>query len=94
MSKKDKPCYKITNWAKYNEALVNRGDLTFWISNEVIQEWKHKNNVSVHEQLAHKLSVRSKKRGTKAKNGVSRRRQESVAACRSNVIATPKSKSP
>lgn len=44
MSMKDKPRYKITNWAKYNEALVNRGDLTFWISDKVIQEWKHKNN--------------------------------------------------
>ena len=38
MSKKDKPRYKITNWAKYNETLVNRGDLTFWISDKVIQE--------------------------------------------------------
>jgi hypothetical protein len=41
---KDKPRYKIINWAKYNEALVNRGNLTFWISEEVIQEWKHKND--------------------------------------------------
>jgi hypothetical protein len=48
MAKTDKPRYKITNWAKYNEALVNRGDLTFWISDRVIQEWKHKN--SKHRQ--------------------------------------------
>ena len=39
-----KPRYKIINWAKYNEALVNRGNLSFWISDEVIQEWKHKND--------------------------------------------------
>ncbi len=44
MRKKDKPRYKITNWAKYNEALVNRGNLTFWISDKVIAEWRHKNN--------------------------------------------------
>jgi hypothetical protein len=42
--KKDKSRYQIRNWAKYNEALVNRGDLTFWISDEVVQEWKHKND--------------------------------------------------
>ena len=42
--KKDKPRYKIRNWAKYNEALVNRGNLTFWISDKVLQEWKHKND--------------------------------------------------
>jgi len=42
--RKDKPRYQIRNWAKYNEALVNRGNLTFWISDEVIQEWKHKND--------------------------------------------------
>ena len=41
---KDKPRYKITNWAKYNEALVQRGDLSFWISDEVIQAWNHKND--------------------------------------------------
>jgi len=41
---KDKPRYKITNWAKYNEALVNRGNLTFWITDEVVQAWKHKND--------------------------------------------------
>ena len=43
-AKTDKPRYQIRNWAKYNEALVNRGDLTFWISDEVVQEWKHKND--------------------------------------------------
>jgi len=35
--------YKIRNWAKYNEALVNRGDITFWFSDEIIAQWKHEN---------------------------------------------------
>jgi hypothetical protein len=43
MRKKDKPRYKITNRAKDNEALVNRGNLTFWISDEVIAKWRHNN---------------------------------------------------
>ena len=43
MAKKTKPAYKIRNGAKYNEALVNRGNLTFWISDELIDEWRHDN---------------------------------------------------
>lgn len=43
MSKKTKPTYQIRNWAKSHEALVNRGNLTFWISDELIDEWRHDN---------------------------------------------------
>ncbi|OEF90819.1 hypothetical protein A1QY_03215 [Vibrio anguillarum] len=35
-----KPRYKTTNWRKYNNSLVNRGSLTFWIDEESITEWK------------------------------------------------------
>jgi len=35
--------YKIGNWAKYNESLVNRGDITFWFSSEILEQWKHDN---------------------------------------------------
>lgn len=35
--------YKIRNWAKYNEALVNRGDITFWFSDEILEQWQHDN---------------------------------------------------
>ncbi len=31
--------FKITNWAAYNKALVNRGSLTFWLDESVIQAW-------------------------------------------------------
>ncbi len=34
------PRYKTTNWKHYNQALVNRGSLTFWIDEEAIQLWK------------------------------------------------------
>ncbi|EIO2938262.1 IS5/IS1182 family transposase, partial [Vibrio vulnificus] len=32
-----KPRYKTTNWKHYNQALINRGSLTFWIDEEAIQ---------------------------------------------------------
>ena len=31
---KNKTSYKITNWKKYNQALVKRGSLTFWFDEE------------------------------------------------------------
>ncbi|WP_412500261.1 IS5 family transposase [Shewanella chilikensis] len=34
-----KPRYKTTNWKQYNQALINRGSLTFWIDEEAIQQW-------------------------------------------------------
>ena len=39
-----KKTYKITNWTKYNESLVRRGDITFWFSDETIQQWEHPND--------------------------------------------------
>ncbi|WP_422530720.1 transposase [Vibrio harveyi] len=32
--------YKTNNWKQYNQALINRGSLTFWIDEEAISEWK------------------------------------------------------
>ena len=34
------PRYKTTNWKQYNQALINRCSLTFWIDKERIREWK------------------------------------------------------
>jgi hypothetical protein len=28
--------YNIRNWAKYNEALINRYDITFWFSDDIL----------------------------------------------------------
>jgi len=39
-----KGTYKITNWSKYNESLVQRGSITFWFSEDVIDRWHHANN--------------------------------------------------
>lgn len=32
--------YRIRNWPEYNAALKQRGSLTFWVSAEVIKQWK------------------------------------------------------
>jgi hypothetical protein len=37
--KKDKTTYKITNWAEYNAALVSRGSVTIWLSDDVLASW-------------------------------------------------------
>lgn len=39
MSKKQR--YRIRNWRDYNEALVNRGSITFWFDEEAISQWHH-----------------------------------------------------
>ena len=41
-----KKSYKITNWKKYNESLVQRGSITFWFSDDVIDQWEHANEES------------------------------------------------
>lgn len=37
---KKKAQYRVKNWAAYNESLVQRGSITFWIDDEVIKTWK------------------------------------------------------
>jgi IS5 family transposase len=34
-----KIAYKIRNWKQYNRALVNRGNLTIWISADAVESW-------------------------------------------------------
>lgn len=38
-----KKSYRVANWREYNESLVNRGDITFWFSEDVIARWEHDN---------------------------------------------------
>jgi hypothetical protein len=44
MTAKVKTSYKVTNWSKYNESLVRRGDVTFWFDEDVIDAWEHDND--------------------------------------------------
>lgn len=39
MHPKYKTKYRITNWADYDKALVKRGDITLWISEDAIKSW-------------------------------------------------------
>jgi hypothetical protein len=43
MAKKTKAIYRVTNWKKYNESLVRRGDITLWFAEDVIAAWEHAN---------------------------------------------------
>jgi hypothetical protein len=35
---------KIINWKEYNDALVQRGNFTLWIADDVIEHWLHEND--------------------------------------------------
>jgi hypothetical protein len=37
---KYKTKYRVSNWAEYDRALVRRGDITLWISEDAIEGWK------------------------------------------------------
>ena len=34
---------KARDWSKYNQSLVNRGDITLWFSDDLIESWNHEN---------------------------------------------------
>ncbi|OHY96873.1 hypothetical protein BJD16_01045 [Aeromonas sobria] len=34
----------ITNWPQYNRPLINRGELTFWINADAMNNWFHHNH--------------------------------------------------
>ncbi|EEX30854.1 transposase [Vibrio coralliilyticus ATCC BAA-450] len=36
-----KPKYRAKNWPQYNQSLINRGSLTFWIDETAIKQWNH-----------------------------------------------------
>ncbi len=38
--KKTKRTYRLRNWKEYNKALVGRGSLTLWVSDESIAQWR------------------------------------------------------
>jgi hypothetical protein len=37
---KYKTKYRVNNWAEYDQTLVQRGDITLWISKDAISSWK------------------------------------------------------
>lgn len=64
------PRYKTTNWKHYNQALVNRGSLTFWIDDSAVESWQCKSHhgkcgrsfqlavdVDTHESISEDVSL-------------------------------------
>lgn len=43
-----KKAYRVRNWKDYNKSLVQRGSLTFWFSNDVIDSWKRQEKDGSH----------------------------------------------
>lgn len=39
--KKTKPQYRLRNWCQYNKALVRRGSLTLWVTDDILAKWQN-----------------------------------------------------
>ncbi|HXG68807.1 MAG TPA: IS5 family transposase [Blastocatellia bacterium] len=39
--KKTKRTYRLRNWQQYNKALVQRGSLTLWVSDDILAVWRN-----------------------------------------------------
>ncbi|KAA6333959.1 hypothetical protein EZS27_017690 [termite gut metagenome] len=37
---RDKNNYKIRNWKSYNKSLCQRGSLSLWLEDSLMEEWK------------------------------------------------------
>jgi Transposase DDE domain len=35
-----KIAYRVKNWSTYNRSLINRGNITLWLSNEAVAGWQ------------------------------------------------------
>ncbi|MCA1617178.1 MAG: IS5 family transposase [Acidobacteria bacterium] len=40
--KKTKQQYRLRNWSQYNKALIQRGSLTVWVSEDVLSAWNNR----------------------------------------------------
>lgn len=36
-----KPLYRVKNWSGYDKALVQRGSITFWLTDDFEKKWRH-----------------------------------------------------
>ena len=48
--------YKVSNWAEYNNYLKQRGDIEFWISEDVIEYWYEEDALNTGHGAAHVYS--------------------------------------
>jgi hypothetical protein len=47
--KKKKPTCRIRNWREYDTSLKKRGSLTFWISEDLLENWTTKEKTGERE---------------------------------------------
>ena len=33
--------HKVLNWGEYNKSLIHRGSMTLWLSDNLVNTWKH-----------------------------------------------------
>ncbi|WP_016876790.1 hypothetical protein ACF3DV_26650 [Chlorogloeopsis fritschii PCC 9212] len=33
--------YKVRNWKEYDQALKQRGSISFWVNEEIIEQWRN-----------------------------------------------------
>ena len=52
-----KTMYRVTNWAEYEQGLVQRGDITIWLSPEAIAIWIACNILNAMTDLGRPKSV-------------------------------------
>ncbi|MCC5600746.1 hypothetical protein [Nostoc favosum] len=51
MKTKAKDNYRVRNWQEYDAALKQRGSLAFWVSEEVIEQWRNEKKQDRKELL-------------------------------------------
>ena len=58
-----KQLYRVRNWSDYDAALVNRGSLTIWISEDAISKWKAEKEPNKRgRQREYRMELKSLKR--------------------------------
>lgn len=48
--KTKKKQYKVRNWHEYNESLVRRGSIEFWIEKGIVEVWKEGNTIIIRKK--------------------------------------------
>ena len=58
--KNKKAHYKVRNWRAYNQALVDRGNVIFWVSEEALKKWEeqHKTGKRGKPRIYSNIAIR------------------------------------
>jgi len=56
-SSRPKTLYRVKNWSEYEKALVQRGSITFWLSDDFEKVWLHAGEKQRGSQLEDSYKV-------------------------------------